>query len=591
MMAKDLIGLIWSSEVIDDIKSRLLSSYPDKVVILDNQNFFLLSDYNTFPFHLVFDEKKSSLFYGRLFDKESYTEFNEGKIKLLINGGTSNFSRDFWGSYICIESNLVDDRISVKRDLTGHVPFFYKFINKNMLFSTKISLLNKYLSSEININLDYIISYIIHGNLGSSYTPFINVCELPVGCQLIYQPKMNLKNLLINWDPLNSVSTSLTCAELQEQIIPLLRRIIQSWSMPYESIFLDFSGGIDSTTLLLITNQFTKYSKKITAVNIFHPNIESSNELLYARKIANKANIELVEFDLSEYLPFTPLDIHGYKPDKPALILTNLKQEIQLQKLLKLNTKALVMWGHGGDHVFMCPPSLKSLADSVIMLGLKNVYSKMSELSMYYRFSLFPLILITVHHLLDYLFNKPYRQKIKNISIAPWYPVEMIENFKFNKFLHPFFYKPKRIAPGKLEHIEDIYSALAAANLTMGSKFCPFLSQPLIELAIGIKTYDFYNEEFDRYPLRKAVSNNFKSKSIWRKDKGEISGIIQLGLKKNRDYLFDMCLNGELAKNQLINKAELEQHIKILSSGVTDHQFPILQLISAEIFMSLWKDY
>ena len=88
--------------------------------------------------------------------------------------------------------------------------------------------------------------------------------------------------------------------------------------------------------------------------------------------------------------------------------------------------------------------------------------------------------------------------------------------------------------------------------------------------------------------FRKAISDTFKTDSVWRKDKGETSGIMQRGLKKNEKRILDLCLEGKMVKQGLINKDKLSAGILGVMNGQTDYLWAIINLICAEIFMNYW---
>ncbi len=590
-MQNGFIGVLWTSQTQDlSLKQSLETSHPQKSIVVDNDRFFLLSDKTDLLFQPVYNKDVNALFLGRLFQKNNFIELKEEQIKKILEVPHTIFQEKYWGSYIKIEE--MPNEFSVTRDPTGNIPFFYKNDNnKNILFSNKIYNLQKLPSEKASFNWDYMAAYMMCGNLTSNYTPFMNIYELPVGCKLVYNLIKSSSELFLDWNPINYIGNEAKItSDFQEQMMFTLQEVIRGWSRPYQSLSVDFSGGLDSTAILLSINKVFAGNKKITGINIFHPDIESSNELKYARKIVKDIGIELIEFDSTDYLPFSEIEACSYMPDKPSLMLIFLKQELALQSLRSLNKNNLHVWGQGGDHIFMGRPPFGSLIDCLIKRDFKETCRKSSELAMYYRSSLFPVLSNTLSSLTQYIFKTYYNQKIRGFEKVKWHSKKMLENFHVNKFIHPFYNTRQRILPGKFEHINAIYEALTVINIPSNHAFSPLLFQPLLEFALKLPTYDLYNEEFDRYPFRLAVSNHFNTDTVWRKDKGEISGVMRIGLNKNKDYCFDLCLNGELVKNNFICRKELEKDLKAYLHGVAENQFAILQLISLESFIKLWKN-
>ena len=49
-----------------------------------------------------------------------------------------------------------------------------------------------------------------------------------------------------------------------------------------------------------------KKDQTLNALNYFHSQVKSSNELVHARKVCEETGIELIEIDASNSLPFDP---------------------------------------------------------------------------------------------------------------------------------------------------------------------------------------------------------------------------------------------------------------------------------------------
>ena len=87
--------------------------------------------------------------------------------------------------------------------------------------------------------------------------------------------------------------------------------------------------------------------------------------------------------------------------------------------------------------------------------------------------------------------------------------------------------------------------------------YYPFLYEPVVEFALSFPTYELFDKGYDRYPLRKAVSEIFKTDTVWRRDKSQTTGLFQLGIKQNLDHVLDICLKGHFVKQGLIDKEGL----------------------------------
>ena len=161
-------------------------------------------------------------------------------------------------------------------------------------------------------------------------------------------------------------------------------------------------------------------------------------------------------------------------------------------------------------------------------------------------------------------------------------------------FVHPIYETlSKKILPGKYDQVDALYEGFASIHVEINPivPTCyPYLYEPVIDFALSFPTYDLFKKGYDRYPLRKAVSGRFKTNTVWRSDKSETTGIIQLGVKKNLEHVLELCLEGQFVKQGFIDKEELHQTILLISNGGIEHLWPFIHLASAEIFLNTWKE-
>ena len=201
-----------------------------------------------------------------------------------------------------------------------------------------------------------------------------------------------------------------------------------------------------------------------------------------------------------------------------------------------------------------------------------------------------------VRSLCNYLFSfRPRKRSSGNTQEKPpdWIKNEVIQKTS-TSFMHPIYeYLPSSVLPGKYEQIDALYEALASIHMEMHHVhpiYYPFLYRPVVEFALSFPSYDLFDKGYDRYPLRKAISERFKTKTIWRIDKGQTTGLFQLAIKKNMDRILSLCLEGEFAKQGLIDTASLHQTITFLSNGHAKDFWPFMRLASIEIFFRYWKE-
>ncbi len=541
---------------------------------------------------------KDALLVGKVFSKNSYEAVTKEDLMQQLDISSQLFVKKYWGNYLYV---TVKNKIAIiLRDPVGQFPLFYtKLDSGECLFSSEIEILINMMKNKPGFNWKYFSSYLVHAFITTEQTAFDRIYELPHGCQISFNCVNNLMKRSIVWNPLDYCQGYKDPENAKNNIIDITSNVIKSWTRNTDVVSLDFSGGTDSTSLLFLLNKILDKSQEIKLINMFHPDVSSSDERKYACATAKGLGLDLIEFDHSKCLPYDPISTTmRFKPNWPTSILTYLKIHNDISLLLKKSKNIIYMSGHGGDHIFLCAPPVTSLCDYLIEKGREGFNTKLKEIYIMFRKPLFSILQEIVKGFFFYYLYSHYNQflyVIDNKKKAPWFNNEV---FLLEKQVcyHPFFYEENttKILPGKFKLINDIYSGLSTIKTDIRDNgtnkvFFPLFSQPLLELVLSIPTYESYQDGYNRYLFRRAISDTFKTNSVWRKDKGETSGVMQRGLKKNEKRILDLCLEGKMVKQGLVNKEQLYLGILEVMNGQMDYQWAITNLICAETFINYWS--
>jgi len=537
-------------------------------------------------------ESDSTVLIGRIFDKERHTTVKQKEFRQYSQDLKQDLTRKVWGKYVYW---LVDNtnKLEVMVDPTGQLPcFYYTLPNGDLLFASHIDLINQCLSYNLHYNWSYLCSYLFYGSSSAIQTPFEGVQEIPPGCVLTTtQSNLEIRSF---WNPF---ATYVDISPPSGNAVDALQSVLKPVIEPYQNVCVSLSGGLDSSALVYCLSEIKRSDQKLTALNYFHSEVNSSNELHYARKVCEEVGIELIEVDTSKILPFdTYCEDRRLKLNKPFSGCISLVSINQLQGYLPADGSCILLNGHGSDHIFMMPPTQMSIADYLLTTqGTQGLGSKIKDITRFYRDSLTPVLTQNMVSLVRYLFaQKPDKRGSRSSQDKPprWLTKKVYQHTTA-KFAHPVYRDvPSRILPGKYKQIDALYEGLASIHANADNhnpEYYPFFCEPVVEFAFSFATYNLFQNGYDRYPLRQAVSSHFHTDTVWRRDKGETTGILQLGVKKNIDYVMELCLEGELVKQGFIYKEGLRQTILLISNGDNNDLWPFIQLASIEIFLKIWS--
>ncbi|HQS84543.1 MAG: hypothetical protein B7Y25_06555 [Alphaproteobacteria bacterium 16-39-46] len=539
-------------------------------------------------------QNNASILMGRAFEKENSCALKKETFKEFSHLNKEDVLKKIWGKYIYINIHKEPSQFDIVIDSTGQLPFFYyTFPNGNILFASDIEIIFKVLSQKTDYNWPYLYSYLIYGNSSSVETPFKNIFELPPACSL--KITKNERKTSPFWNPLDSYKTP---DAPKKEAVSILQSTLKPWIEPYETVCVSLSGGLDSSSLVYCLKDIVKKDQTLKALNYFHSQIKSSNELIHARKVCEETGIDLIEVDASESLPFKPSHkTRPLNPNKPFPGLISLCWLETIFNNISSTGSFTFISGHGSDHIFMRPPSQKSISDYIIEKGLKGSKDQFKGMAHFYRdplFSLFKLNFKTLFsHFLGMKKEKSYVKDQLN-DVPTWIKKELLKNASC-VYSHPMDASlTRKILPGKKDQIDALYQGFSSIQIEMMDQaaptFYPFFYEPVIEFALSFPTYELFDKGYDRYPLRKSVSDSFKTETVWRRDKSQTTGLFQLGVKNNLEHVLELCLEGHFVKTRLIDREALQKTIMLIGNGDPTHMWPFIHLASVEMFLKYWDE-
>ncbi|GEM_PF-4593568 len=527
-------------------------------------------------------QSKNSMVFGKIFSQNTCIPI-EREDFLKIKGNSSHIFKSFWGKYIFVQEK--EDFIELCADPTGKTSVYYKQLpDGNFLFGSDINIFAYILNQdELSYNLGYLSSLVIYGESDTQDTLYKEVTKLPAGNNLIL--RRYSRETKLQWS-LERYTHFPYDSKNEKEFISLMLKTITAWIAPYERVIVELSGGLDSSTLVYLLNQAVKKNnKKIIAVNYYTSDDKGSIEIDHAKKVTDHIGIPLYSYDLNDFYFFSPPE-HIPLLNKPATILASWAYQDSICKMMDIKSTDLIITGNGGDHVFMSSPSIYTVVDSFLSTNGPRAIETLKNICSFYRSSFISTAYKNLIALCRYIINLPITNEFQD-SIPEWMTNKMRE-IAVKPYNQSF---PSQL-PGKQAQLVSIYKGLEFSNLSMSPSIeilCPFLNQPILEWAASIPSYLLYGEGYDRYPVRKSISKFFDTQTVWRRDKGNTTGHFLKSIKRNREWILEVCLNGLFVRNGIVKKSPLEKHIMQLAMGEPLCIWPFMNLYCTEIFLLGWE--
>jgi len=488
---------------------------------------------------------------------------------------------NYWGRYILFQAINHEINATLFQDTIGLFKIFYLHWNNELYFSSDIALLYEIIKDQHDLEIDwqYFASYVYHGLLHTANTPFKNVRELLPGCNIEF--KHHYFKINAYWNFTKNIRAHNDFSE----IIPTLKLTTNRLVENSPTVCLQLSGGLDSTAIYLILKDILARDQKLIVINYSDPSISSSDESDYVKKLVS-GDDTYVMFHQQDYTIHIP---YLKKWNRPTPAIFELCSKVRI--LEKLNEdKITFVSGHGGDHLFLAVLDPKFLTDSLLSEGFKCFYQRLKAMSKVKRRPMLPLFYSAIYSLFRYFFKIDTSAQV--VQHKDFFSPKLHALMKNNIHKPPFLKDLQHVLPGKALHILYAYYATTIQGLThldLSEEVYPFLNHPIFELALAEPTYQTYNADFSRYHFRNIVFKHFNCDKVWRQSKGEISGVIQTFIRNDFTRILERCLEGRFAAHQLINRSLIHKQLHLMLNGYLFNLWPILRLLSAELWLEAWQ--
>ncbi|MGL5720340.1 MAG: asparagine synthase-related protein [Alphaproteobacteria bacterium] len=539
---------------------------------------------------------------GRLFEKPSLQspskrvkKLSEHFIQSVMSSSGKFLSENYWGNYTVFLQDIQEKKILIFPDPVGFASVFYAKIPGGMLVSSDVYFLRKILGAKALLDSAYLTTQLcspIGMLLTTERTAFLGIQEITHGHGLIFSEKgVEIKPF---WNPFNHVYEK---SYSQKNLLCTFFDVVQANLEDCPNVWIQLSGGLDSSALLMAATHLLGTSDtRIRALTYGNQAVASSDERSFAKLISNFCHTECISHEWQNIFDFDSETRQAMFSDRPHSFLATgiLERELEAKIQKRAGDMGSVMWmGHGGDQLF-CEGMLgNALADYWIDNGWKGLKENLLKLCRAHRASIPVLLKQTIKSLARYYMNLSPQNAYIDAAIPEWllggYDTKTYTQLIMPSFLAHYTH----LKPGKFTHLASVYEGSFQAKVEDKLRkipiFYPYYSQPLVEMALSMPVYESYDQTHRRVPFRKALSQFFKTELVFRKSKGETSGVLQLGFQKHARTIYEICSNGYFAEKKLLDKKVMESALMRVQQGMIEELRPLLNLLCTELWLQQVK--
>ncbi len=533
------------------------------------------------------DESHFYCLFGLAFSKSGNVAIGEADLREIAARGSAHLTANFWGDYLFICLDKAARRFSCCCDPGGRWDVYWSWSDRHgLLFADTVAYLHKALSERGERpawSTSFFTTWLREGSVQSGATAFDRISEVPPGCAVSYthgrKPEMSPV-----WDPLAHAAP-----EPSRDPFDILKRYLRLHVPPKDRPVLELSGGLESSSVLLAMRAVSAAAQPLFCLHYYHNEVGSSNELEHARRVVERADAHLCEVAVGD-LPFAPVQSlpRGAKPYMRYAALAAI--QYYASQLAERESSTMIS-GHGGDALFLETPPYGALADAALTLQWRGLARVAMDLALIRRAPLARVI----SGALKPLFSSDPSEGLRSTFglLADAARQEPTDNISH---LHPavqrHMLRPLR-RPGRSFQLFAAFSNLddirSPEHPFKRRAHYPFLCQPMVELALSTPSYRHFEGANNRVLLRKSVSAATGYPHLWRRDKGETSGIFLLGLRKHKEHVTALCLEGFLAEQGFIDLPRTRTAIQESSKGRAEQFMDLLRICAVELFIQAWR--
>lgn len=500
-------------------------------------------------------------------------------LAIQSSGGTKLIER-YWGAYVAIIPT--SNGIIVLRDPSGGLPCYMLRTATFTAFCSDPAILVAAGLLKPSIDWQVFARHLYLPDLPFAATALDGVSQvMPGTASLESSDSSRIITLWSPWDHVTPHSPS------HSESNPVqLERTIQSctsaWASCFNGILLGVSGGLDSS---ILAHCFAAAKAELTCITLSADD-PSGDEREYARIICNAAGAELIE---ARYL-LENVDIDcsvGAHLPRPGGRSQALAYDRQVLDAVNRHSIDAFCTGNGGDNVFFLSHSARAIIDRFRVEGLGwNLVQTVRDICTLTGCSISQATREAIR--IARLSGRNYRWPINSTFLeADVVPAGIEDDVH-----HPWLDAPTDALPGKAAHIAMLlrmHNHLEGFDREAGPPVLnPLTSQPIVELCLGIPSWEACAGGRDRAVARAAFEKRLPPVIVHRRTKGGPDGFAAQILDHFRGAIRERLMDGILSSQGIVDRGAIERALAPSIGDYGNSYVRLLLLTDAEAWAGHW---
>ena len=513
--------------------------------------------------------------------------------RILATAG-DDLLKDYWGQYVALWREPGAECVTIVRDPCGAVSCFRMHTaGVDLLFSNAADIADLP-GVTTSIDWDHLRAFLLHSYFTTPHTGIREMTELLAGQRLVLKGNRG-HQLSWAWTAIAFAADPdlRSLGELQAELRETTIACVAALATGRRRILVQLSGGLDSSILLAILRRVS--TCEVIALHTISNSYEAY-EFALAHLVAEQTGTELVTLQLDPEGSDLGSIRSIPKLARPSRQIVGYPANQMIADVCERYEVDTSMAGHGGDSLFLQRSATRNTVSDYLQLkGLgPDAWQIAYDAAVLEERSVWSILKQALDDTLTRSGWRPYADlEGSHESQVSLFKGLSLKDIPESYVSHPWLDAAASLPRGKAEHLAAIVG-LYNYYVTLGygvwfDALNPYVSQPILELALRIPTYRFAPGGYDRALQRNAFRDLIPEAIARRTGKGFLNHHILQTARRNIGFLRELVLEGELVKHGLIDREAADTLLTPAQFALGGGLNAVHALVAAEAWLQAWR--
>jgi asparagine synthase (glutamine-hydrolysing) len=500
------------------------------------------------------------------------------EVETLLADPVGQLLASLWGGYVCAIE--MGEGIRLLRDPSASLPCYHVETASMTLLASDMDLLLAAGYRAAAVDWLALGRHHFTSGLPTPDTALAGAKELMPGCSIDLTTR-GAGDQKMRWSPWDHVEgdPALSGGAREERLHRMVTHCTAAWTSLHDRFLASVSGGVDSS---IVATCLARSSRDIHCLTLYTDD-PAGDERGWATALCEHLGLQLHTH--AYLLEHVDID-RALNPHLPRPIGRALGQAFEHAHLAvarEIGAQAFVT-GIGGDNVFCYSQSGAAIADRWMRHGVGAAMGTLQDVCRQTGCGPVAALRAAI--------------KARGKRRYPWRATpdflrrELCAAFSAADFRHPWLDAPPRALPGKAAHIASLlrlHHLLEPGRSTFAPVLYPLISQPIVELCLGIPSWEWRAGGVDRAVARHAFAGDLPDAILRRRIKGGPDGFSTAILRAHRTQIRERLVEGRLARHGIVDREALSLRLADTASLLPAEQTIILDLLDTEAWAASWE--